>query len=325
MDTLNLLLLCAVFIFTVAVIVMIYLGWAESRFAEKFTIKRRLLYISAGGKHGQEKLARYRSSILKDVGAFERFVFNLPRISALDSLLIKVKFPVNASIFITASIALGFIGFLIGYRYFPQLIAAILLGIAFLFFPFMLLKLAEKKYYYRFNEQLPEGLDLLARAVRSGHALTSGIEMVSKELTDPICAEFAVTIDEINLGLTFREAMENLCARVPLQDLRFFAIAVMVQKETGGNIAEILDNISRLIRERIQFKRQVRALTAEGRLSAIVLITLPIFMFIYIYFVNYEYISLLWIEPLGQYMLFGAAVMQIIGSYIIKRIVDIDI
>lgn len=325
MDLLNILLSLAVFIFTVAVVEMIYLAWSESRFIEKRTVKKRLLYISAGGKHGKEKLDRYRNSVLKDIGEFERFVLSLPRFSALDSLLIKAKIPVNATIFIIASVALGLIGFLIGLRFLPQVIAAIMLGLALMLIPFLLLKLAEKNYYSKFNEQLPEALDLLGRAIRSGHALTSGLEMVSKELEDPIRSEFAATIDEINLGLTFKEAMENLCERVPLQDLRFFAIAVMVQKETGGNIAEILDNISRLIRERVQFKRQVKALTAEGRYSAAVLIGLPIFMFVYIYFTNYEYLSLLWTEELGHYMLFGAVVMQIIGSYMIKRIVTIDI
>lgn len=325
MDLLNILLSVAVFIFVVAVVEMLYLAWSESRFIEKRTVKKRLLYISAGGKHGKEKLDRYRNSVLKDIGQFERFVLSLPRFSALDSLLIKAKLPVNATIFIIASVALGLIGFLIGLRFLPQVIAAIMLGLVLMLVPYLLLKLAEKNYYSKFNEQLPEALDLLGRAIRSGHALTSGLEMVSKELSEPICSEFAATIDEINLGLTFKEAMENLCERVPIQDLRFFAIAVMVQKETGGNIAEILDNISRLIRERVQFQRQVKALTAEGRYSAIILIALPIVMFIYIYFTNYEYLSLLWTEELGHYMLFGAVVMQIIGSYMIKRIVTIDI
>jgi tight adherence protein B len=121
------------------------------------------------------------------------------------------------------------------------------------------------------------------------------------------------------------EAMENLCERVPISDLRFFTVAVLVQRETGGNIGEILDNISRLIRERIQFKRHVAALTAEGRLSAVVLIGLPILMFFYMYTTNYDYLSLLWKEKIGHYMIFGAIILQIIGSYIIKRIVDIDI
>lgn len=325
MDTLSILLSVAVFVFTVALIEVFYLGWVESRFAEKRTVKKRLLYISAGGKHGKEKLAKYRASVLKDVGAFERFALGLPRLSALDNLLLKIDIPVNASIFIAISVALGGIGFLAGLRYLPQPFAAFVLGIILMAVPFLLLKVAEQKYYETLNNQLPEALDLLGRAVRSGHALTSGLELISKEMDRPISAEFAATVDEINLGLTLKEAMENLCERVPITDLRFFSTAVLIQKETGGNIAEILDNISRLIRERIQFKRQVKALTAEGRLSAIVLIALPIVMFIYIYFVNYEYLSLLWTEPLGHYMLFGAVVMQIIGSYIIKRIVDIDI
>jgi tight adherence protein B len=325
MDPRNILLSVAVFVFTVAIVEMVYLGWRESRFLEKRTVKKRLLYISAGGKHGKEKLAKYRASILKDIGEFERFVLSIPRLSALDSLLVKAQVPVNATIFVIASAALGLIGLLIGLRFLPQVIAAVLLGLVFLALPYLFLKLAEKQYYEKFGDQLPEALDLLARAVRSGHALTSGLEMVAKEMTDPIRAEFAATVDEINLGLTFKEAMENLCERVPLRDLRFFAIAVMVQKETGGNIAEILDNISRLIRERIQFQRHVKALTAEGRYSAGVLIALPIIMFVYIYFTNHEYLSLLWKEEMGHYMLFGAVVMQVIGAYVIKRIVTIEI
>jgi len=325
MDLLNILLSVAIFIFVVAIVEVLYLAWAESRFFEKRRVKKRLLYISAGGKHGKEKLDKYRASVLKDTGQFERFILSLPRFSALDNLLVKAQIPVNATIFIVASMALGFIGLLIGLRYSPQVLAAVILGIVLMLLPYFLLKLAEKRYYNKFSDQLPEALDLLARAVRSGHALTSGLEMISNEMQDPSRSEFAATVDEINLGLTFKEAMENLCERVPLQDLRFFAIAVMVQKETGGNIAEILDNISRLIRERVQFKRQVKALTAEGRYSAAVLIALPIIMFIYIYFTNYEYLSLLWTEEIGHYMLFGAVIMQIVGAYFIKRIVDIDI
>lgn len=325
MDLLNIFILLAVFIFAVAVVAMFYLGWQESHFIEKRRVKKRLLYISAGGKHGKEKLVKYRASVLKDIGSFERFVLSLPRFSSLDNLLVKAQLPINASVFLVASLALGMLGFLIGYRYLPHALAAVGLGLICLIVPYLFLKIAEQLYYENFGNQLPEALDLLARAMRSGHALTSGLEMIGKEMGDPIRSEFAATVDEINLGLTLKEAMDNLCERVPLSDLRFFAIAILVQKETGGNVAEILDNISRLIRERIQFKRQVKALTAEGRYSAAVLIALPILMFIYIYFTNYDYLSLLWTEKLGHYLLFGAIIMQIVGAYIIKRIVTIDI
>ncbi len=199
------------------------------------------------------------------------------------------------------------------------------MALACLLVPYLLLKQAEKNYYKKFNNQLPEALDLLSRAVRSGNALSAGLGMIAEQCEAPISLEFSATVDEINLGLTMNEAMENLCERVPIPDLRFFTIAVLVQKETGGNIGEILDNISRLIRERIQFKDHVAALTAEGRLSAVVLIGLPIFMFVYMYLTNYEYISLLWTEKLGHYMIFGAIILQIVGAYVIKRIVDIDI
>ncbi|MDY0164841.1 type II secretion system F family protein, partial [Desulfobotulus sp.] len=123
---------------------------------------------------------------------------------------------------------------------------------------------------------------------------------------------------------TFQEAFENLCERVPSTDLRFFAISVIIQRETGGNVAEILDNISRLIRERMQFRRQVKALTAEGRLSAMVLIGLPIALFAYIFFTNHGYLSLLWQDVIGHYMLAGAIVLQIVGAFIIKKIVNIE-
>lgn len=324
-DLLTLLLLGAVFLFTVSLVGVIFLAWNESRFAEKRVIKKRLFYISAGGKHGQEKLKKYRERVLRDVGAFESLALKMPRITRLDRLLLKTNLPINASTFITGTLTTATIGTLLGLKLLPQTSAAFGLGILLLILPFMGLKIAERNYYNRFQEQLPEALDLLARALRSGHALTSGLEMISTEMNDPIKSEIGAAVDEINLGLTFQEAFDNLCARVPSTDLRFFSISVLIQRETGGNVAEVLDSISRLIRERIQFARQVKTLTAEGRYSAGVLIGLPIFLFFYSYFVNYEYISLLWTDDLGKIMMLGAIISQILGAYLIKRIVTIEI
>jgi tight adherence protein B len=325
MDLLTIFLLGAVFLFTVSIVQLLYLFWAESKFAEKRTVKKRLLYISAGGKHGQEKLTLYRDRALKDAGFFEKLAFKLPRIPSLDRKLLKAKIPLNATTFIVGSIALGGIGLLLGLRFFTQTLPAVGLGVLLLALPFILLKISEKSYYAKFQEQLPEALDLLSRAVRSGYALSAGLEVIAQEMTDPIKSEFAAVVDEVNLGLTLKEALYNLCERVPGMDMRFFAIAVLVQKETGGNIAEILDNISRLIRERFQFTQHVKALTAEGRYSAGILIALPIVMFIYMYFVNYDYIVTLWENQIGLYMIYGAAILQVVGAYFIKRIVTIEI
>jgi tight adherence protein B len=325
MDLLTFLILGVVFLFTVSLVGLVFLAWAESKFAEKYVVKKRLYYISAGGKHGQEKLKKYRDRVLKDVGAFERLALKIPRSSKLDRLLLKSKLPLNASSFIFGNLALSTLGLLIGLKFFDQALTAVGLALLLLAAPYLILLHMEKAQFAKFQDQLPEALDLLGRALRSGHALTSGLEMVATEMDDPIRSEIGAAVDEINLGLTFQEAFENLCARVPSTDLRFFAISVIIQRETGGNVAEILDNISRLIRERIQFARQVQALTAEGRYSAMVLISLPILLFIYIYFVNYGYLSLLWQEEIGIYMLVGAVIAQIIGAYTIKRIVTIDI
>jgi tight adherence protein B len=324
-DLLTFLILGAVFLFTVSLIGLIFLAWAESKFAEKYVVKKRLYYISAGGKHGQEKLKKYRDRVLKDVGALERLALKIPRSSRLDRLLLKSKLPLNPSTFVLGNLALSILALLIGLKFFAQPLTAVGLALLLLAAPYVILRYMENAMFAKFQEQLPEALDLLSRAMRSGHALTSGLEMVATEMEDPIRSEIGAAVDEINLGLTFQEAFENLCARVPSTDLRFFAISVIIQRETGGNVAEILDNISRLIRERIQFARQVRALTAEGRYSAMVLISLPLVLFVYIYFVNYSYLSLLWTEDIGIYMLIGAVILQIIGAILIKRIVTIDI
>lgn len=324
MDLLDALIMATVFLFVASLVTLLYLGWSESRFAEKKAIKKRLLFISAGGKHGRDKLFRYRDKILADAGPVQKLALKMPRVTTLDRMLLKSGLPFNASVFVLLSFSLGLIALLVGLKFIPSTLIAIVLGILVLFLPFGYLKLSENAYLNKFQDQLPEALDLLARALRSGHAMTSGLEMVSSEMEPPISAEFGAAVDEINLGLTFQETFENLCERVPSTDLRFFAISVIIQRETGGNVAEILDNISRLIRERIQFRRQVKALTAEGRLSAMVLIGLPIALFAYIFFTNHGYLSLLWQDVIGHYMLAGAIVLQIVGAFIIKKIVNIE-
>ncbi len=325
MDLLDTLIMITVFLFVASLVALLFMAWSESRFVEKQAIKKRLLYISAGGKHGRDKLLNYRDKVLKDAGAMQKLALKMPRVSKLDRMLLKSNLPFTASIFILLSLSLGLIALLLGLKFSPFILLTIMIAVLVACLPYGYLIIAEKAYLNKFQDQLPEALDLLARALRSGHAMTSGLEMVSSEMEAPISLEFGAAVDEINLGLTFEEAFENLCERVPSTDLRFFAISIIIQRETGGNVAEILDNISRLIRERIQFKRQVKALTAEGRLSAMVLIGLPIALFAYIFFINHSYLTLLWTDEIGQYMLAGAIMLQILGAFVIKKIVTIEL
>jgi tight adherence protein B len=201
-------------------------------------------------------------------------------------------------------------------------IAAGLLGAA---VPFAVIALMRGRRLRKFEEHFPEALDLLGRAVRAGHAFTTGLEMVAKDSAEPIAGEFRTTFEEQNFGLPLRDSLLNMAERVPSVDVRFFVTALMVQKETGGNLAEILDELSRVIRERFRIYRDVRVKTAQGRLTALILILLPIAMFFALQLVNPDYTKILFVDPLGPPILAGAAMLQVIGSIILWKIIHIEV
>jgi tight adherence protein B len=177
----------------------------------------------------------------------------------------------------------------------------------------------------RFEEQFPEALDLLSRAIRAGHAFTTAVGMVADEAPDPIGPEFKKTFDEQNFGLPLKDALGNLGQRVPLIDVHFFVTAVLIQRETGGNLSEILDNLSHVVRERFKILRQVRVYTAHGRLTGYVLLALPAALAVALWFINPEHMDLLFKERMGQMMLLGAAVMQTAGYFWIRQVVKIEV
>ncbi len=168
-------------------------------------------------------------------------------------------------------------------------------------------------------------MELVARALRAGHSLAAGLHVVAEEMPDPIAKEFRRVYEEQNLGISLEDALGNMCHRVPNLDLRFFVTSVNIQRQTGGDLAEILDRIGHVIRERFKILGQVKALTAEGRLSGIVLIAMPIGLFFMMLYMKPDYIQLLWTEEMGRKMSVGAIVLMLIGSYAIKKIVDIKV
>ena len=166
---------------------------------------------------------------------------------------------------------------------------------------------------------------MVARALRAGHSLAAGFHLVSQEGSDPIAEEFGRVFEEQNLGIPFEEALENLTERVPNLDLKFFVTAVILQRQTGGDLAEILDKIGHLIRERFKIWGQVQALTGEGRLSDIVLLALPPLLFITVYRMNPDYIQLLFTDDLGKKMLIAGVVSQLVGALVIRKIINIRV
>ena len=191
--------------------------------------------------------------------------------------------------------------------------------------PFMVLRFKRTRRLRAFEEAFPEALDLISRALKAGHAFATGLKMVADEMSEPVGPEFRKTFDEQNFGLPLKDALENLTFRVPLLDMRFFATAVLIQRETGGNLSEILENLAHVVRERFKILRQVRVYTAHGRLTGYVLLALPAVLAVALSFINPEHMNLLFRERMGQIMLMVAIGMQFLGFLWIKQVVKIEV
>jgi tight adherence protein B len=191
--------------------------------------------------------------------------------------------------------------------------------------PFVVLSFKRTRRMRTFEEQFPDGLDLIARALKAGHAFATGLKMVADEMPDPVGPEFRKTFDEQNFGLPLKDALDNLTMRVPSLDVRFFATAVLIQRETGGNLSEILENLAHVVRERFKILRQVRVYTAHGRFTGYVLLALPAVLCIALSFINPEHMNLLFRERMGQMMLLGALGLQTAGYVWIKQVIKIEV
>ena len=177
----------------------------------------------------------------------------------------------------------------------------------------------------RFNELLPEAIDLLTRALKAGHSINAAIEMVAREVPEPVGGEFRRTFEEQNFGLPMREAMTNFASRIPIPDLQFLITAILVQKETGGNLVEILEKTANVLRERLRLKGQLAIYTAQGKLTGWILGGLPFFLFVGLSIVNPDYGKILINDPFGRKLIYTGLVMMAIGAYVIRKIVDVKV
>jgi len=191
--------------------------------------------------------------------------------------------------------------------------------------PLLWLMFRRAKRFKMFAVQLPDALELTARALRAGHSLASGFNLVREEMPAPISKEFGRVFEEQNLGIPMDDSLSSLTERVPNLDLKFFATAIVLQRQTGGDLAEILDKIGYIIRERFKIWGQVQALTGEGRLSGVVLLGLPPVLFLAVYRLNPDYVMMLFTDPMGKKMLAGAVIMQILGALVIRKIINIKV
>jgi tight adherence protein B len=257
--------------------------------------------------------------------ALDKMLGGTQRGSALSSWLEQTGVKTNVSTVLLAALAIGAaVGFI--------LMSLMKNPIAFLIgagiggaIPFVYLNFKRTKRLNKFEEDFPEALDLIARALKAGHAFVTGLKMVAEEMDEPVGPEFRKTFDEQNFGLPMKDALENLTARVPSLDVRFFSTAVLIQRETGGNLSEILENLAHVVRERFKILRQVRVHTAHGRFTGYVLLALPVVLCLALAYINPDHMNLLFRERLGQFMLMTAVVMQTVGYFWIRQVIKIEV
>jgi len=313
----------SVFLGIVALIVGVAFHFREQSDSK---VEDRLSSLTSRGGQGAptklSELAQVISNERLGKGALETL---LARWFDLELLFEQAKVNMSVTSFVGVSVGIGFgAASLCGFAGL-HLGLAPLVGIAFGFLPLFWLTFRRKRRLKKFASQLPDALELLARALRAGHSLAAGFQLVSQEGSMPISEEFGQVFEEQNLGIPFEEALESLVQRVPNLDLKFFVTAIVLQRQTGGDLAEILDKIGRLIRERFRIWGQVQALTGEGRLSGVVLLALPPLLFVTVYQMNPEYLQLLFTDDLGKKMLIGGVLMQLLGALVIRKIVNIRV
>ena len=291
---------------------------------ERREVLKRLRILSST-EFENENIDILRKNLLSEVRWLNQMLLSFRWSDKLNRLLQQADAQYTLSVYILFSLLLAAVGFLAGSLITLNRSALILFACLLGMIPFSYIYFKKKRRMEKFQRQLPDALELMARALKAGHAFTGGLKMVATELGDPIGIEFAKTLHEINFGVGVPDALKNLPNRIDCPDLRFFIISVIVQRETGGNLAEILEKISHLIRERFKLQGHIQVLSSEGKLSAMILITLPFGIALTLYVLNPGYISTLFTDPIGRILITFALVMMIIGAFVMKRMVEIKV
>ncbi len=268
---------------------------------------------------------RLREQVLSEIPILHRLLVHVPVAFRLQALLQQAAVDITVGMLLTASLSLGLFGFVAALLFrvapLPALGLASVVGAV----PIAVITDKRRRRLARFEEQFPDAIDLLGRAVRAGHAFTTGFELIAREMPEPLASEFGITFDQQNLGLPLRDALDQLARRVPLPDVRFFVTALQIQRDTGGNLAEILEKLSYVIRERFKLFRQVRVYTAEGRMSLFILTAVPPVTAFLLYLVNRDYILPLFVDPTGQTIAWTAAALQVLGFLWIRDITSLRV
>ncbi|MFM0042253.1 type II secretion system F family protein [Paraburkholderia sediminicola] len=313
------------FLAIVLLIEAVYLFWSSRHGTAVKRMDERLRALSAGGNISKEQLSILKQRLLSESPFVMRLLLHVPRVHALDRQLLQSGLRWSVGRFVTYTLLCALAGAVPGFlMQTPALLTAVLAGVLGLL-PAMILRRKRAKRVLQLERQLPDAADLIARALRAGHSFPAALGMVGEELPDPLGGEFALVFDEVNYGVSMNDALLNMVNRVPVDDLRYFVIAVLIQREAGGNLAEILGSISSIIRERLKLLGKVRVLSAEGRLSAWVLGVLPFAILGLLSMLNPGYINVFWQDPAGVHLATVALTMMLFGILWMRKVVRIHI
>jgi tight adherence protein B len=303
----------------------LYLLWHSYQGPEAKKIEQRLRVLSASSDaSGQAALLRQR--MLSNLPLMTRLLQRVPRIHQLDRMIVQADLRWTVSYFLLASLALGLGGLLMAgiLLHQPPLLAA---GAALVLaaLPWLYVRRRRAQRMRRMEQQLPDALDLLGRSLRAGHAFGAGLQMIGQEMADPIASEFRFVHDELNFGVSLEQALTNLSVRVPITDLRYFVVAVLIQRESGGNLTEVLAKLGQLIRQRLKLFARIRILSAEGRLSGWVLGLMPFVLAGVVNLFNPAFMAPLWTDPIGISIVRNMLLMMAMGVLLLRKITRIRV
>jgi len=327
------LLLIAILVFVVVALgVFAVASLMDQRSAQARLLRERLATVQeTAARQPSEELALLRDEMLSKIPALDNLLRRSSRISNLQPFLEQANLKIRAGnilmLCLISGVLFGVLGFLMAGSLPPNqalvfAAAGLIIGA---FVPYSYASYRRSRRFQKFEELFPEAIDTLARAVRAGHAFTTALELIASELSEPVASEFRKLFEEQKFGLPVRDALMNLTERMPLVDVKFFVTAVMLQRETGGNLAEILDNLSYVIRERFKIMRQVRVYTAQGRLTMMLLMGLPPVIVVTMLITSPAFIRPLFADPIGHTLVVAGIVLQTLGYFVIRKIIQIQV
>jgi tight adherence protein B len=323
--TSNSLLIAAVLVFVTVLLLLegVYVIWRAHRGPEAAKLQARLIALSATRDRSKQTLL-LKQRMLSELPLLERRLRSLPRVRTLDRAIVQsgLDWTVMKLLLACASLFAATWAVLVFGAYQPMLTGAVV-GVVVGSIPLLYVNYRRNKRMRKLEQQLPDALDLLTRALRAGHAFSSALKMAGDEMDEPSAGEFRTVHDEVNFGVSLEQALSHLSERVPLTDLRYFVVAVLIQRESGGNLTEILQNLSTLIRERLKLLARVRVLSSEGKMSAWILGLMPFFLAGIINLANPSFMSPLWTDPIGIAIVKNMLILMLIGAVIMRKIIKI--